>query len=149
MDMKVVVQEVYEKQKENAKKKGLSVNLRIEEGDYHTTGDIIQLGESVRNLIDNSINYTLAGSVDVELSQTDKSVLVKIKDTGVGIAPEDRERLFKSGGRGANSLKVNVNSTGYGLVFVKNVVEAHGGKVGVESEGKDKGSTFYMELPKS
>ena len=149
MDMKVVVQEVYEKQKENAEKKGLSVNLRIEEGDYHTTGDIIQLGESVRNLIDNSINYTLAGSVDVELSQTDKSVLVKIKDTGVGIAPEDRERLFKSGGRGANSLKVNVNSTGYGLVFVKIVVEAHGGKVGVESEGKDKGSTFYMELPKS
>ena len=49
--------------------------------------------------------------------------------------------------RGKDSLKFNINSTGYGLMFVKDVSEAHGGKVWAESEGEGSGSTFYMEVP--
>ena len=149
MDLKTVVEEVAKKQKENAEKKGLKFNLDIVSGDYNISGDPVQLGEAVKNLIDNAINYTPTGSIDVELSQTDKNILFKVTDTGVGITPEDRERLFKAGGRGVNSLKVNVNATGYGLVFVKNVVLAHKGRVWVESDGHEKGSVFYLELPKN
>ena len=57
------------------------------------------------------------------------------------------DSLFTKGGRGKDSLKFNVNSTGYGLMFVKDVSEAHGGKVWAESEGEGKGSTFYIRLP--
>jgi signal transduction histidine kinase len=149
MDLKPLVEKVFAKQKDVAEKKGLAINLSIEEGEYPIIGDETQLGEVLRNLIDNSINYTLTGSIDVGLSHTEKGILYKVKDTGVGITPEDKARLFKAGGRGINSLKINVNATGYGLVFVKNVGQAHKGHVWVESEGHNKGSTFYLELPKA
>ncbi len=55
--------------------------------------------------------------------------------------------LFTEGGHGKDSQKVNVDSTGFGLYIVKNIVEAHGGKVHAESEGADKGSKFVVELP--
>ena len=149
MDLKTLVEDVAKKQKEYAEKKGLEFSLDIDSGDYSMSADVGQLGEAVKNLIDNAINYTITGSVSVKLSQTDKNILFKVTDTGVGITQEDKERLFKAGGRGVNSLKVNINATGYGLVFVKNVALAHKGRVWVESDGHEKGSTFYLELPKS
>src|SRR3989344_3594655 len=153
VDFKILVEEVSTKQKEYAENKGLKFSLEIEENssgqnDYNIVGDHTQLREAVRNLIDNAINYTPEGSISVTLSQKDGKILFKSSDTGVGISEEDKKNLFKAGGRGADALKTNVNATGYGLVFVKNVVEAHGGKVWVESEGKGKGSTFYLEMPK-
>jgi K+-sensing histidine kinase KdpD len=135
-----------QKQKEYAESKGLSIKLDIAEGDYSMKGDETQLGEVVKNLIDNSINYTLEGSIDVYL-KVDNHIKMTIKDTGIGISDIDKQKLFKSGGRGADSLKININSTGYGLAFVKGVVEAHKGRVWAESEGPGKGSTFYLELP--
>ncbi len=149
IDVKTITEEVFSKEKEYAKKKGLQFDLNIESGDYGMSGDSIQLGEAIRNLIDNSINYTPTGSVTVNLSLKDGKILLKVIDTGVGITQEDKERLFKAGGRGINSLKVNVNATGYGLVFVKNVAVAHKGRVWVDSAGHEKGSTFYLELPKN
>ena len=147
MDFKEVVESVFEKQKVYPQQKGLKVSLNIEEGDYSMTGDITQLGEAVKNMIDNGMNYTEEGSIDLNLSSNGNKILLVIKDTGIGLKDEDKPKLFKSGGRGVDSLKINVNSTGYGLAFVKGVVEAHKGRVWAESEGPGKGSTFYMELP--
>lgn len=147
MDFKEVVESVFEKQKVYPQQKGLKVSLNIEEGDYSMTGDITQLGEAVKNMIDNGMNYTEEGSIDLNLSSNGNKILLVIKDTGIGLKDEDKPKLFKSGGRGVDSLKINVNSTGYGLAFVKGVVEAHKGRVWAESEGPGKGSTFYLELP--
>lgn len=148
IDFRKIVVEVFEKQKSYAENKGLEIKLDIKEGDYNITGDDRQLSEAVKNLIDNSINYTKQGNINIGLSSSDFLRLV-VKDTGVGISDEDKPKLFKSGGRGAESLKINVNSTGYGLAFVKGVVDAHKGRVWAESEGCDKGSSFYIELPKN
>ncbi len=147
IDFKSVVEESFRKQKENAEKRGLSMELHVASGNYGMSGDATELGESVRNLMDNSITYTLSGSIKVNLSRGDKNIRLEVKDTGVGISDEDKVKLFKSGGRGTESLKVNTNSTGYGLAFVKGVVEAHKGRVWAESEGKGRGSTFIIELP--
>ncbi len=149
MDLKRVVEEVANKQKEFAEKKGLKFSLEIGDGTYNINGDEVQLGEAIKNLLDNSINYTINGEVKVSLINSNNSVQIKVEDTGIGIDPEDKDKLFKSGGRGKDSQKINVNSTGYGLVFVKGVVEAHKGRVWVESEGVNKGSTFFVELPKT
>ena len=65
----------------------------------------------------------------------------------MGITEEDKKNLFTEGGRGAESIKVNVDSTGYGLYTVKMVIEGHKGRVWGESEGPGKGSQFYVELP--
>ena len=70
-----------------------------------------------------------------------------MKDSGVGLSDDDKSRLFTEGGRGKESLKVNVDSTGFGLFIVKGIVDGHKGKVWAESEGEGKGSTFYIELP--
>lgn len=147
INFKEIVESVFEKQKGYAQNKGLEISLDIKDGDYNITGDSVQLSEAVKNLIDNSVNYTEQGSIKVTLSVSDNVSFV-VKDTGVGISDQDRPKLFKSGGRGTDSLKINVNSTGYGLAFVKGVAEAHKGRVWAESEGVGKGSTFYMELPK-
>ncbi len=149
MNFKDLVESVFEKQKVYAEQKGLKVSLKIEDGDYTMTGDTTQLGEAVKNLIDNGTNYTEEGSIDLTVSTMNNKISLVVKDTGIGLKDEDKPKLFKSGGRGVDSLKINVNSTGYGLAFVKGVVEAHKGKVWGESEGPGKGSVFYVELPKS
>ena len=74
-------------------------------------------------------------------------ILFSVKDTGVGVKEDDRQKLFKTGGVGKDSLKVNVRSSGYGLAFIKGVIEKHNGRVWFESAGAGKGSTFFVELP--
>ena len=101
----------------------------------------------MKNLINNSIVYTELGGVNIHLEKRIKKILLTVRDTGIGITSDDMSKLFTKGGRGKDSLRYNVNSTGYGLAFVKGVVEAHKGRVWAESAGTDKGSTFYIELP--
>jgi signal transduction histidine kinase len=132
-----------------AQEKGLVLDSDIKaDGSYRVMGDMDQLSEHVvRNLIDNSIKYTPSGSVHVSLSKRGDKVLLSIRDTGVGITTTDKARLFTEGGRGKDSIKVNVHSTGYGLAIAKKIVDAHSGRIWSESEGAGKGSQFYVELP--
>jgi signal transduction histidine kinase len=146
-DFKKLVEDIVFKEKELAEKKGLEYEINIANGNYSLKGDSIQLSEAIKNLIDNSIHYTLNGKITINLEKASNKVLFNVKDTGVGLSNDDKANLFKAGGRGKDSIKVNTDSTGYGLVFVKGVMEAHHGKVWAESEGKDKGSQFYIEIP--
>ncbi len=146
-DFKQLVSEIVLKEKEMAVKKSLELNLSIEEGTYDILGDIDHLNEAIRNLIDNSIYYTPQGSVAVHLKNEEGKILLTVKDTGVGIRDTDKPKLFKPGGVSPDSIKINVQSSGYGLVFAKGVVEAHKGKIWFESEGEGKGTTFFVELP--
>ncbi len=98
------------------------------------------------NLLTNAIKYTRQGEITVGLSDGNGKVNFYVKDTGVGISDEDKKNLFTEGGRGKDSVRVNVDSTGYGLYTVKLVIEAHKGKVWAESEGEGKGSTFFVEM---
>ncbi|MDB5266323.1 MAG: sensor signal transduction histidine kinase [Parcubacteria group bacterium] len=146
-DFGELVKEVADSQKSNAEERELTFDLELVPGEYHSIGDNVQLREAIKNLIDNSIHYTLKGGLKVKLESKDEKMTLSVQDTGVGISEEDKPKLFTKGGRGKDSLKININSTGYGLAFVKAVVEAHKGRVWVESEGSGKGSTFYLELP--
>ena len=122
---------------------------------YRVAGDQDQLKNVFKNLIENSIKYTPKGTIDIRLShkgektadRLDDMVLFSMKDTGVGITPEDKKNLFTQGGRGKDSVKINVESTGYGLYIAKGIVEAHHGRIWAESEGAGLGAQFYVELP--
>lgn len=133
--------------KSQATAKGLTYTVKAG-GDIEITGDKAQLTNAIKNLIDNSIKYTQKGSVSVTLKEENDTITFMVEDTGVGITEEDMQNLFTEGGHGKNSRKVNVESTGFGLYIVKNIVQAHGGKVWAESEGEGKGSRFIIELPK-
>ena len=147
MDLKELVTTVVGKEKALAEKRGLAFNLTIEDGDYRMTGDATQLTEAFRNLMDNSIYYTLKGGIVMHLSRKGNTISFSIQDTGVGIREEDRPKVFRAGGVGRDSIKINVQSSGYGMPFTKGVIDAHKGKVWFESEGENKGSTFFVELP--
>ncbi len=147
-DFTSLVFSVFADLKTNAEQKGLAFFMHgLEHEKIPVFGDAEQVKHAVRNLIDNSIKYTLSGSIHVFLEKRNDNVLLSVKDTGVGITEEDKARLFTEGGRGRESVKVNVDSTGYGLFISKKIILSHGGKIWAESEGKGKGSTFYIELP--
>ena len=146
MNFKDIIESTIKEKRELAEKKGLKFEVDIPESDYQINGDIFWLKEVVNNLIDNSIRYTKEGTINIGLKKENGKILFFVKDTGIGVTEEDKKNLFTEGGRGKESVKVNVDSTGYGLYTVKLVVEAHGGKVWVESEGSGKGSKFIVEL---
>jgi signal transduction histidine kinase len=149
-DLKALVEERFGKLKELAEQKGLKFNLSVDAAGepYTMTGDHNQLGEHVlRNIIENSINYTPSGTIDVSLTKQGDKFVFAVKDTGVGISDEDRKHLFTEGGKGKDSLKVNTRSTGYVLFIAKSIVEAHGGTIRAGSDGAGKGAQFVVELP--
>jgi len=146
-DLKALVDELARDLKANADSRGLALNVDTGTKPLLYPGDRAQLANAFKNLIDNSIKYTPKGEVRVNLAQEGKTVRFMVEDTGVGITPEDMAHLFTEGGHGKDSAKVNVESTGFGLYIVKNIIEAHGGTVRAESEGAGKGARFVAELP--
>jgi PAS domain S-box-containing protein len=105
--------------------------------------DPARLERILHNLTDNACKYSPEGSRVTVFARRDKNgILIGVKDQGVGIAPEDQERLFQAFGRVESSIK----GTGLGLVVCKRLVEAHGGRIWVESK-LGEGSTFYFTIP--
>ena len=146
-DLGAMVRAVTEGLKPLAQSKGLVLKTGIDLSQHFTAHvDEGKMKEVIGNLIDNSIKYTPTGSVTVSVSRHNGSAIVSIADTGLGIAPEVLPALFKKFSR-ADAAKANLLGTGVGLFLAKTFVEAMDGKIWVESAGKDKGSTFYIELP--
>ncbi|MEO5635227.1 MAG: HAMP domain-containing sensor histidine kinase [Candidatus Paceibacterota bacterium] len=147
MNLKEIVEKTISEKLMPAEAKGLKIETEIKEPEYKILGDAFWLKEVINNLIENSIKYSRTGSILVKMIRQDAKVLLSVKDTGIGISDEDKKNLFTEGGRGKDSVKINVDSTGYGLYSVKLIVEAHNGRVWAESEGVDMGSTFFVEIP--
>ncbi len=145
IDFKEIILKTLSDKRIQAEAKGLQIESETKEDTYNVLGDAFWLKEAINNLIDNSIKYTKTGKITIRLEDGNGKVKLSIKDTGIGITDEDKKTLFTEGGRGKNSVKVNVDSTGYGLYSVKLIIEAHKGRVWVESE-LNKGSTFFVEL---
>ncbi len=135
---------------ETATAKGLTFKQDIAPGDYGMKGDSDQLiNHVIGNLVNNAINYTPHGDVTVHTERRAESIIVSVKDSGVGLSEDDKTLLFTEGGHGKESRTVNPHSTGYGLFIAKQIVLAHKGRIWAESEGRGKGSTFFVELPTS
>ncbi len=109
--------------------------------------DANKLRQVIMNLVDNAIKYTHEGSVHVALVGTNDHFKVSVKDSGVGIDPDEAANLFKPFVRAEDASQSNATGSGLGLYVAKKIVQYHGGKVWAESEGKGKGSTFFMEVP--
>lgn len=147
-DLKASIEEVIHDLHAAAEKKNITLDFSAAVGDYKMTGDEAKIRRHViRNLIDNSIHYTLQGGIHVSLSRNAENIHFSVKDTGVGITKEDMKNLFTEGGHGKESTKVNADSTGYGLFIAKQVTEAHNGKIWAQSKGKGTGSEFIVEIP--
>ncbi|MGE0000812.1 MAG: sensor histidine kinase [Fimbriimonadaceae bacterium] len=128
-----------------AEKKSLLVTLDVQPS-ISLLGDAVQLSQVATNLVANAISYTQKGEVKVEvLTEADDAVL-RVTDTGIGIASEHVTRIFERFYRVDKARSRETGGTGLGLSIVRNIVEAHGGTVTVASE-LNRGSTFTVRLP--
>lgn len=147
-DLKQMILEAARALEDTARRKGLAYDLLASEGALPFTGDEAKLRDQVfRNLIENSIRYTPSGKIHMELISSNGMYRFTITDTGVGITPQDMQKLFTEGGHGTHSKEVNPDSTGFGLSIAKQITDAHGGTIRAESQGSGSGSTFVVELP--
>lgn len=146
-DAKELAKEVVKELRPNVEQKGLSFKFEAEEkGNYIVNADVGKIKQVIGNIIDNSIKYTPQGGVTVHVGKRGHNVMISVADTGIGIEKEDISRLFSKFTRAKDANKTNVSGTGLGLYVAKQMIEAQKGKVWVESEGKGKGSTFFIEL---
>ena len=101
----------------------------------------------ITNLVNNAINYTPEGTITLRVQEQANDLLVEITDTGIGIPAEDMPRLFEDFFRASN---VESKGTGLGLSITRRIIEAHGGKIWVESPCPETntGTKFSFTLPK-
>jgi len=113
--------------------------------------DEARLRQVLVNVIGNAIKFTSEGSVAVivDASLGSPFVEISVRDTGIGITAQKRERLFRKFSQGDNSTTRKFGGTGLGLVIVKELIEMMGGAVHMESDGEGKGSTISISIPRA
>jgi two-component system phosphate regulon sensor histidine kinase PhoR len=130
--------------KVEAEKKNITLTCDAGETETIANADAMLIGRVITNLLDNAIKYTnTGGAITVSLFDLDDKVLVQVRDTGPGIPEEHLPYIFDAFYRGKRDMR----GSGLGLTIAKTIVEAHGGKIWVESV-PEKGSTFSFTLPK-
>ncbi|MDD5638400.1 MAG: HAMP domain-containing sensor histidine kinase [Candidatus Pacebacteria bacterium] len=149
VDLKEILNEVYEELKYEAIQKDIYFNIELPKDNLpKIKADPEKLKVALFNLTDNAIKYTNKGGVCIKVDVLDNKVLICIKDTGIGIEKERLPNLFNQiFERGRDAKKSYALGRGIGLFVSSKIIEGHKGKIWAESEGKGKGSTFYVELP--
>jgi len=99
------------------------------------------------NLVDNAIKYTPAGWVNIRIARSPSLLTFSVQDSGMGISAQDIDKLFQKFTRAEAVTRVHTGGSGLGLFIAKKIVEAHGGRIWIESEGEGKGSLFTYTLP--
>ncbi len=149
LDAGELVQQTLEENKASLLMKNQEVHFQSEKG-LKLLGDSLRLKLAFDNLISNASKYSPIGNpIHVQLQQLDAVLRLEVKDSGQGLTEEDMEQLFGKYNRLSATPTDNESSTGLGLYIAKKIVEQHNGKIWAESDGRHKGSRFYIELPKA
>lgn len=110
--------------------------------------DPVRLEQVVTNLVDNAIKYTPPGGrIVVTVARDDGHATLRVVDSGIGIPPEARSRIFEPFYQAPREPGFSANGLGLGLALVRRLVELHGGEIAVHSEGPGRGSEFVVRLP--
>ena len=143
-----IIEDMIEKAKAKTEK---NIDFTVDLLTKHVLADEQYLTEAISNLIDNAIKYSKEDiKISITSQSTDKYVLLKVRDNGIGISKEEQHIIFDKFGRAAiheQNRKGGVSGFGLGLNYVDQVMQAHGGKVTVNSE-KDQYSEFTLYIPK-
>ncbi len=129
-----------------ARIKGLDLRSTAPEGLPLAYGDERRLMQVLLNLIGNAIKFTEKGWIEIVAHADTGSLRITLTDTGIGISPEDQEKIFDVFQQGSNANIPGQGGTGLGLAISKRIVEMHGGSISVQSK-VGSGSTFTINLP--
>ncbi len=147
-DLRASVRRLFEVMQTDIEARGHAVELDLAEDLPSITADRQRMEQVILNILSNAIKYTPdGGTIRVKAEQKNaKSVLLQVSDTGVGIPEEDMEHLFERFYRVDKSRNLDTGGTGLGLAISKELVEAHGGKISIDSR-LNEGTTVCIELP--
>lgn len=132
-----------------AKEYGIKIYFEKPAGAITGRIDPNKLKLALSNLMDNAVKYNIANgevAVKIEKLKDKPFVQISVKDTGVGIPPEEISRLFTKFYRGSNVVKVETTGSGLGLYITRNIIRRHGGELWAESV-LERGTTFYFTVP--
>ncbi len=128
-----------------AEKRNINVDINMNAGNIYVSVPESKVARILTNIIENAIKYNReSGKVFIDVSEEGSSVIIRIKDTGVGIASDELDKVFDKFYRSSSSK--NIDGTGLGLAIAKDIVESYGGEIKVESE-LGKCTEFMISLP--
>lgn len=146
--LKNAVFNAFSSAEELALAKAIGMTYELDPAVDELYGSRVLIEDTITNLLANAVKYTPSGGrVHLEVQTQADWILVKIQDTGIGIPPEEIDRIFEEFYRASNARKVERDGTGLGLSMAREVIERHGGKISVMSDSA--GSTFTVTLPKT
>jgi signal transduction histidine kinase/tetratricopeptide (TPR) repeat protein len=146
-DISALLKETASSIQDRVRHEGFSIELEIKKDLPMAMVDRAAMGRAVTNLIDNAVKYSgESRRVVISASGEGEFLTIAVKDFGIGIRKEDLDKVFERFFRGGDELTRTVKGSGLGLTLVREIVEAHHGKVYAESE-PGKGSTFFIKLP--
>lgn len=154
-DISAVLYEALDTVKTLSDKKDINLSIEIEQGISTITADQVKFTQILYNLLSNGIKFTPEGkdvkvTARILVSRSEKAqpeIEISVIDTGIGVKPEDQKRIFAAFEQADSSFTKHFEGTGLGLALTKKLVELHGGRIWMESDGKGKGSTFTFTLP--
>jgi len=133
----------------NAEARGLRIVVNLPDEMPAIRGDGAQLGEVLQNLLDNALQYTPAGGqIELKARSNGHDVIFTVTDTGIGIPESDLERIFERFYRVDAARSREAGGTGLGLAIARHIVDAHGGRIWVES-AIGQGSRFHFSIPRA
>ncbi len=147
VDIKVLIHGVIHGLEKNAKDKGLKLIGDVQKGLPKIMTDKVRLEQVIVNLIDNALKYTNHGEVRVKACIEGENLRVDVEDSGTGIPEKDLARIFERFYRVDKGRSRDLGGTGLGLAIVKHIIQAHNGKIWVQSL-PGKGTTFTFTIPK-
>jgi signal transduction histidine kinase len=150
VDLVAIIEAAVDAVRPAAQSKGVRLELALEPSAGDAAGDPARLQQVMWNLLSNGVKFTeRGGTVKVRLDRVDSQIEIEVADTGLGIESKFLPHAFERF-RQANATSTRAHGgLGLGLAIVRHLVELHGGTVGVESEGLNKGSSFKVRLPVS
>jgi CheY-like chemotaxis protein len=147
LELASVVRAVLEELEPCAASKGVELTLRAG-GAVPVVGDPERLAQVTRNLVGNALKFTPAGGhVTVDVERRANRATLRVQDDGAGIAADDLPFVFEAFRRGARSCTRRDSGLGLGLTIVQGLIDAHEGRVRIESPGPGRGTTVHVDLP--
>jgi signal transduction histidine kinase len=151
LDMALIAEDIIASIKQRMKDENRPMEITKDiPGDLpRVSGDPSRVRQILDNLVENAYQYTPEnGHILIRMRKTDMMVQVDVKDSGIGISPEEGERIFERFYRGEDPLVLATSGTGLGLSIVETLVDMHHGRIWYESPGiPGQGSTFSFTLP--
>lgn len=147
-DAGVIAAETVAEFQKDAGPRGFTVDLDvIEHREFHVRADRAALTYAIWNLLDNATKYSAESrTIWISVRGQADGVVIAVRDAGFGVPSRERKEIFRKFVRGEKAKQLGIKGTGLGLALVSHIVEAHGGRIELESE-EGAGSTFRLVLP--